>query len=111
MKKPYLETMPDEKGYFGEYGGSFLPPPLEKPFQKIRKAYDELSRSIKYPCFYGIDTPTKEELINATKTQDEVCSYIGANSLSYLTIDELKEAIGEDRNYSLVSFDGDYFIK
>ncbi len=69
------------------------------------------SPMIKYPCFYGIDTPTKEELINATKTQDEVCSYIGANSLSYLTIDELKEAIGEDRNYSLVSFDGDYFIK
>ncbi len=68
------------------------------------------SPMIKYPCFYGIDTPTKEELINATKTPEEVCSYIGADSLSYLSIDELKDAIGRDRNYSLVSFDGDYFI-
>ncbi len=68
------------------------------------------SPMIKYPCFYGIDTPTKEELIHATKTPEEVCSYIGADSLSYLSIDELKDAIGRDRNYSLVSFDGDYFI-
>ncbi|RLA75062.1 MAG: amidophosphoribosyltransferase [Epsilonproteobacteria bacterium] len=69
------------------------------------------SPMIKYPCFYGIDTPTKEELINATKTKDEVCRYIGADSLSYLSIDELKDAIGRERNYSLVSFDGNYFIK
>jgi amidophosphoribosyltransferase len=69
------------------------------------------SPMIKYPCFYGIDTPTKEELINATKTQQEVCEFIGADSLSYLSIDELRDAIGRERNYSMVSFDGDYFIK
>ncbi len=45
MKKRYLDTMPDDKGYFGDFGGSFLPPPLEKPFAKIRKAYDEMSKS------------------------------------------------------------------
>jgi amidophosphoribosyltransferase len=65
---------------------------------------------IQHPCFYGIDTPTKEELINAMKTKDEVKDYIEANSLEYLTIDNLKEALGRDRNYSLVSFDGDYFV-
>ncbi|PIF04792.1 MAG: amidophosphoribosyltransferase [Arcobacter sp.] len=69
------------------------------------------SPKIKYPCFYGIDTPTKEELINAMKTQDEVQNYIEADSLEYLSIDDLKGALGRDRNYSMVSFDGDYFIE
>ena len=69
------------------------------------------SPEIKFPCYYGIDTPTKEELISAYKTKDEVCEYIGASSLEYLSIDALKNAIGDDRKYSLVSFDGDYFVK
>jgi amidophosphoribosyltransferase len=68
------------------------------------------SPMIKYPCFYGIDTPTKDELINAVKTKDEVKDYIGANSLKYLSIDNLKDALGRENNYSLVSFDGDYFV-
>jgi amidophosphoribosyltransferase len=68
------------------------------------------SPMIKYPCFYGIDTPTKEELINAMKTKEEVRKYIEADSLEYLSIDNLKDALGRDRNYSMVSFDGDYFI-
>ncbi|MEA3553349.1 MAG: amidophosphoribosyltransferase [Campylobacterota bacterium] len=68
------------------------------------------SPMIKYPCFYGIDTPTKEELINAMKTKDEVQEYIEADSLEYLSIDNLKDALGHDRKYSLVSFDGDYFV-
>jgi len=69
------------------------------------------SPEIKYPCYYGIDTPTSEELISSNKTKDEVCKYIEATSLEYLSISDLKEAIGNNRNYSLVSFDGDYFIK
>jgi len=68
------------------------------------------SPMIQHPCFYGIDTPTKEELINATMTKDEVCEYIGADSLEYLTIDNLRDSLGRERNYSLVSFDGDYFV-
>jgi amidophosphoribosyltransferase len=68
------------------------------------------SPMIQHPCFYGIDTPTKEELINAVMTKDEVCEHIGADSLEYLTIDNLKDSLGRDRNYSLVSFDGDYFV-
>jgi len=69
------------------------------------------SPMIQHPCFYGIDTPTKEELINAKMTKEEVCEYIEADSLEYLTIDNLKDSLGRDRNYSLPSFDGDYFIK
>jgi amidophosphoribosyltransferase len=68
------------------------------------------SPMIQHPCYYGIDTPNKEELINATMTKDEVRDYIGADSLEYLTIDNLRDSLGRDRNYSLVSFDGDYFI-
>ncbi len=68
------------------------------------------SPMIQHPCFYGIDTPTKEELINAVMTKEEVCEHIGADSLEYLTIDNLKDSLGRDRNYSLVSFDGDYFV-
>ncbi len=68
------------------------------------------SPMIQHPCFYGIDTPTKEELINATMSKEEVREYIGADSLEYLSLDNLKNALGHERNYSMVSFDGDYFI-
>jgi amidophosphoribosyltransferase len=68
------------------------------------------SPMIQHPCYYGIDTPTKEELINARMTKDEVCEYIGADSLEYLTIEDLKGSLGKETNYSMVSFDGDYFV-
>ena len=45
MEKPYLESHPDEKGYFGKFGGAFIPPPLEKPFAEINEAYEKLSKS------------------------------------------------------------------
>ncbi len=64
---------------------------------------------IKYPCRYGIDTPTREELISHTKTPEEIAAYIGADSVGFLTIDGLVDALGRERNYSLVSFDGHYF--
>jgi amidophosphoribosyltransferase len=68
------------------------------------------SPMIKYPCYYGIDTPTKEELINAMKTKEEVKDYIESDSLEYLSIDNLKDALGRETKYPLVSFDGDYFV-
>ena len=69
------------------------------------------SPKIEYPCYYGIETPTKEDLINAMNTQDEVQEYIEADSLEYLSLDDLRDALGRDRNYSMVSFDGDYFVE
>ncbi len=42
MQKPYLETQPDENGYFGKFGGAFLPPMLEEPFAQIQKEYKRL---------------------------------------------------------------------
>ena len=47
-QKPYLETMPDENGYFGKFGGSYIPPQLEEPFKEIIEAYDKLSKSHEY---------------------------------------------------------------
>ena len=45
MGKSYLESHPDENGYFGRFGGSFIPPMLEKPFADITKAYEEIKNS------------------------------------------------------------------
>ena len=69
------------------------------------------SPEIKFPCYYGIDTPHKEELISNNMNKDEVCKYIEADSLEYLSVEDLVNAIGNDRKYALESFDGDYFVK
>jgi len=69
------------------------------------------SPAIKHPCKYGIDTPSYEELISANMSEEEIEYYIGADSIGFLSIEALKKSIGEEREYSLVSFDGNYFIK
>jgi amidophosphoribosyltransferase len=68
------------------------------------------SPEIKFPCYYGIDTPTKEELISHRMTKEEIEKYIEADSLEYLSIEDLTESIGNDRDYALESFNGDYFV-
>ena len=45
MKTSYVDSHPDENGFFGKYGGSFIPPVLEGPFAEITKAYKELKNS------------------------------------------------------------------
>ena len=45
MQESYLNTMPDEKGYFGKFGGAYIPPELEQPFKEISEAYEKLSKS------------------------------------------------------------------
>ena len=47
------------------------------------------------PCFYGVDTPSRKELIAANKSVDEICQYIGADTLAYLSVEGLKKACGE----------------
>jgi amidophosphoribosyltransferase len=68
------------------------------------------SPEIKFPCYYGIDTPTKEELISYRMNKEEIREHIQADTLEYLSIEDLKNSIGNDRNYALESFDGDYFV-
>ncbi len=69
------------------------------------------SPQIKHPCKYGIDTPSYEELISANLSDEEIRERIGADSLSFLSLDGLINSLGHDSKYSLVSFDGNYFIK
>lgn len=45
MEKSYLASTPDENGYFGKYGGAFIPPQLEEAFKEITAAYEQLSKS------------------------------------------------------------------
>ena len=72
---------------------------------------------IKYPDFYGVDTPTKKELLAANKTNEEICRYIGAKSLKFLSLDGMYKAIGfeqRNKNYPQLTdhyFTGDYPVK
>jgi amidophosphoribosyltransferase len=47
------------------------------------------------PCYYGVDTPTREELIAAQHSIDEICKFLGADSLGYLSLKGLLEAVGD----------------
>ena len=68
------------------------------------------SPEIKFPDFYGVDMPTKEELLAANKSVDEICDYIGANSLKFLSIDGLYKAMGyEKRNNTYPQLTDHYF--
>ena len=72
---------------------------------------------IKYPDFYGVDMPTKEELLANEKNNSQMCEHIKASSLKFLSLNGLYTALaGEKRvsNYPQFSdhyFTGDYPIK
>jgi amidophosphoribosyltransferase len=66
---------------------------------------------IRYPCFFGVDMATRHELIAAQKTSPEICEYIGADSLGYLSIEGLIKAVDLPRNnFCLACFTGEYPI-
>ncbi len=48
MQKPYLKTQPDEKGYFGKYGGAYIPPELEVEMKAIETAYKDICKSHRF---------------------------------------------------------------
>ncbi len=55
------------------------------------------------PCYYGVDTPSKSQLIAANKSVDEIREYIQADSLAYLSLEGLKKACGEGEKISYCS--------
>ena len=64
-----------------------------------------------YPCYYGIDTPNRKELISASHTLDEIRKYITADSLGYLSQEGLLTAVGtESTPFCRACFSGDYPI-
>jgi amidophosphoribosyltransferase len=62
------------------------------------------------PCFYGVDTPSKKQLIAANKSIEEIRDYIGADSLAYLSLEGLKKACaeGEKTSYCTACYTGKY---
>jgi amidophosphoribosyltransferase len=64
---------------------------------------------IKHPCFYGIDMSTREEMIAHGRSVDEVAAELGCDSLAYLTLDGVYEAIGGSREeHCDACFSGEY---
>ena len=71
------------------------------------------SPPVKASCFYGIDTPSKDQLIAANKSIEEICEYIGADSLEFLSRKNLLVAVQDELqdNYCTACFDGKYPVK
>ncbi len=66
----------------------------------------------KYPCFYGIDFPTREELIASANSVDEIRDYLGLDSLGYLSLKGLLVSMPLPKNkFCVACFTGDYPVK
>jgi len=61
-----------------------------------------------YPCFYGIDTPTRQELIASTHSIEEIRKYITADTIGYISLDGIQKVVPHRMNYCSACFDGEY---
>jgi amidophosphoribosyltransferase len=72
------------------------------------------SPPLRHPCFMGVDMATREELVASRMTVDEIVRHIGVDSLGYLSLDRLREAVGAEAisadvgGYCEACFSGDY---
>ena len=102
MSKSYLDSQPDESGFFGKFGGSFIPPMLEKPFAEITQAYQQIKNSeafineLKYvrKHFQGRPTP-----ISFAKNLTEHCGgakiYLKREDLNHTGAHKLNHCMAE----------------
>jgi amidophosphoribosyltransferase len=66
---------------------------------------------VQWPCFYGIDMPTRQELIGADLAVEEIRAYVSADSLGYLSLDGMVSAAGAPKEtFCRACFDGEYPI-
>ena len=63
---------------------------------------------VKYPCYFGIDTPYRSELIGANKSLEEIRENIGCDSLGYLSLEGIYESLEKRRNFCVGCFNGVY---
>ncbi len=63
-----------------------------------------------WPCYYGIDTAERDKLIAASHSIDEIRDYIGADSLHYISLDGLYEAVGGGDKYCVACLNGEYCL-
>ena len=61
-----------------------------------------------YPCYYGIDTPTRQELIASSHSIEEIRKYITADTLGYISLDGVRKVVDRPLNYCVACFCGDY---
>ncbi len=61
-----------------------------------------------YPCFYGIDTPTRQELIASSHSVEEIRKYITADTLGYISMEGLQRVVPHRTEYCAACFDGEY---
>jgi amidophosphoribosyltransferase len=65
-----------------------------------------------WPCYYGIDTPTRQELIASTHSIEQIATYVTADTLGYLSLDGLYAAVGGDRKgFCDACFSGEYLLE
>ena len=64
-----------------------------------------------YPCFFGTDVPSSDQLIAYHHSVDEICKMIGADSLGYLEKDRLHELVGGSHDYCDACFTGNYPVE
>jgi amidophosphoribosyltransferase len=65
----------------------------------------------RWPCHYGIDMPTREELIASSHSVEEIREYVGADSLAYLSLDGLRGCVSSDpQSYCTACWTGDYRV-
>lgn len=64
-----------------------------------------------YPCYFGTDIPSDDQLIAHNNTVDQICDMLGANSLGYLDVGRLGEMLGSDMGYCSACFSGNYPIE
>lgn len=63
---------------------------------------------VKYPCYFGIDTPYRKDLVGSQMTIDEIKEFIGADSLGYLSMEGLLNTLKEKDGFCLGCFNGEY---
>ena len=67
------------------------------------------SPPVKWPCYYGIDTAERDKLIAVNMTNDEICEYLGADSLHYISMEGMMKAVENNGcTYCTACFSGDY---
>jgi amidophosphoribosyltransferase len=63
---------------------------------------------LRFPCFYGIDIPTRGELISNRLDNVALAKHIGADSVRFVPVEQLKKVVGNDRDYCFACFSGEY---
>jgi amidophosphoribosyltransferase len=68
------------------------------------------SPMVKHSCYFGIDTPTRDELIATSHSVEQIRTFLGVESLKYISLEGLKSCVKDPNGYCVACFNGDYPI-